>query len=141
MGIVAITLLVAVEIAYRPRLPVTYTVLPSGVTATLLAVAGSGITVSDGVVCDEFCQAAADVWAAGDVARWLHPGLGQHILGHVGIVLQDQVVGGLGIAVQIVLPADRAGLDERLHRRRASAEVLRLPSREDELPASMKLSR
>jgi 3-phenylpropionate/trans-cinnamate dioxygenase ferredoxin reductase subunit len=41
--------------------------------------AGSGITVSDGVVCDEFCQAAADVWAAGDVARWLHPGLGKHI--------------------------------------------------------------
>lgn len=41
--------------------------------------AGSGITVSDGVVCDEFCKAAADVWAAGDVARWLHPGLGKHI--------------------------------------------------------------
>jgi 3-phenylpropionate/trans-cinnamate dioxygenase ferredoxin reductase subunit len=40
---------------------------------------GSGLTVSDGVVCDEFCQAAPDVWAAGDVARWLHPGLGQHI--------------------------------------------------------------
>lgn len=40
---------------------------------------GSGITVSDGVVCDEFCRAAPDVWAAGDVARWLHPGLGKHI--------------------------------------------------------------
>jgi 3-phenylpropionate/trans-cinnamate dioxygenase ferredoxin reductase component len=40
---------------------------------------GSGIIVSDGVLCDEFCQAGPDVWAAGDVARWLHQGLGRHI--------------------------------------------------------------
>lgn len=40
---------------------------------------GSGITVADGVVCDEFCKAAPDVWAAGDVARWFHPELGRHI--------------------------------------------------------------
>jgi NADPH-dependent 2,4-dienoyl-CoA reductase/sulfur reductase-like enzyme len=39
----------------------------------------TGINVSDGVVCDEFCKAGPDVWAAGDVARWLHPGLGRHI--------------------------------------------------------------
>lgn len=38
--------------------------------------ASSGLTVDDGVVCDEFCRArdALDVFCAGDVARWLHVG-------------------------------------------------------------------
>ncbi len=31
---------------------------------------GSGLTISDGVVCDQFCRAAPMVYAAGDVARW-----------------------------------------------------------------------
>lgn len=41
--------------------------------------AGSGLTVDDGVVCDEFCRAVGvgDVWCAGDVARWLHLGHGE----------------------------------------------------------------
>jgi 3-phenylpropionate/trans-cinnamate dioxygenase ferredoxin reductase subunit len=34
---------------------------------------GSGLTVDDGVVCDETCLAAPGVVAAGDVARWQHP--------------------------------------------------------------------
>ncbi|MCD9879709.1 NAD(P)/FAD-dependent oxidoreductase [Streptomyces guryensis] len=34
---------------------------------------GSGLTVGDGVVCDEYCQAAPNVYAAGDVARWYNP--------------------------------------------------------------------
>jgi NADPH-dependent 2,4-dienoyl-CoA reductase/sulfur reductase-like enzyme len=37
---------------------------------------GSGIDADDGVVCDEYCRAANGVYAAGDVARWFHPGLG-----------------------------------------------------------------
>src|SRR5205807_1858645 len=32
--------------------------------------AGSGLTLDDGVVCDETCLAAPAVVAAGDVARW-----------------------------------------------------------------------
>jgi 3-phenylpropionate/trans-cinnamate dioxygenase ferredoxin reductase subunit len=36
---------------------------------------GSGLAIEDGVLCDEYCQAAAHVWAAGDVARWHHRGL------------------------------------------------------------------
>jgi NADPH-dependent 2,4-dienoyl-CoA reductase/sulfur reductase-like enzyme len=40
---------------------------------------GSGIRVDDGVVCDEYSRAAPNVWAAGDVARWLHLGLGRHV--------------------------------------------------------------
>ena len=34
---------------------------------------GSGLTISDGVVCDETCLAAPGVVAAGDVARWPNP--------------------------------------------------------------------
>ena len=40
---------------------------------------GSGVDITDGVVCDAYCQAAPDVWAAGDVARWHHEGLGRSI--------------------------------------------------------------
>jgi NADPH-dependent 2,4-dienoyl-CoA reductase/sulfur reductase-like enzyme len=41
--------------------------------------AQSGLDISNGVLCDEYCQAAPHVWAAGDVARWLHAGLGRHV--------------------------------------------------------------
>ncbi|WP_411151817.1 NAD(P)/FAD-dependent oxidoreductase [Streptomyces sp. A30] len=34
---------------------------------------GSGLAVGNGVVCDEFCEAARNVYAAGDVARWYNP--------------------------------------------------------------------
>ena len=39
--------------------------------------AGSGLDVTDGVVCDEYSQAAPGVYAAGDVARWFNPLFGQ----------------------------------------------------------------
>ncbi|MGW0945563.1 NAD(P)/FAD-dependent oxidoreductase [Streptomyces sp. NPDC002623] len=35
--------------------------------------AGSGLAVGDGVVCDEYCEAARNIYAAGDVARWHNP--------------------------------------------------------------------
>lgn len=35
--------------------------------------AGSGLTVADGLVCDEYSSAAPGVYAAGDVARWHNP--------------------------------------------------------------------
>ncbi len=31
---------------------------------------GSGLTVGDGVICDQYCRAAPMIYAAGDVARW-----------------------------------------------------------------------
>ncbi|GAA1958550.1 FAD-dependent oxidoreductase [Nocardioides panacihumi] len=43
---------------------------------------GSGLLLDDGVQCDEFCQAAPGVVAAGDVASWLHPALGRLRLEH-----------------------------------------------------------
>jgi 3-phenylpropionate/trans-cinnamate dioxygenase ferredoxin reductase subunit len=38
---------------------------------------GSGLTIDNGVVCDETCLAAPDVAAAGDVARWFNPLFGE----------------------------------------------------------------
>ncbi|MFF0107329.1 NAD(P)/FAD-dependent oxidoreductase [Streptomyces hirsutus] len=35
--------------------------------------ADSGLALGDGVVCDEYCEAAPGVYAAGDVARWYNP--------------------------------------------------------------------
>ncbi|MEU8866248.1 NAD(P)/FAD-dependent oxidoreductase [Streptomyces umbrinus] len=35
--------------------------------------AGSGLDVRDGVACDAYCEAAAGIYAAGDVARWYNP--------------------------------------------------------------------
>jgi len=38
---------------------------------------GSGLTLDDGVVCDETLRASEGVYAAGDVARWHNPLLGE----------------------------------------------------------------
>jgi len=35
--------------------------------------ANSGLTLDDGLVCDEYCEAARNLYAAGDVARWYNP--------------------------------------------------------------------
>lgn len=41
-----------------------------GATPTVGWMAGSGLALADGVVCDAVGQAAEGVWAVGDVARW-----------------------------------------------------------------------
>jgi NADPH-dependent 2,4-dienoyl-CoA reductase/sulfur reductase-like enzyme len=41
--------------------------------------AGSGIEIGNGVLCDEYCQAGPGVWAAGDVASWIHPTLAERL--------------------------------------------------------------
>lgn len=41
--------------------------------------AGSGVEVDDGVVCDSRCRAAEGVYAVGDVARWWHERIGGHV--------------------------------------------------------------
>lgn len=40
---------------------------------------GSGLTVENGLVCDEFCHAGHNVWGAGDVASWHHVGYEQRM--------------------------------------------------------------
>ncbi len=44
-----------------------------GVTPVTSWLEGSGLTVADGVVCDETCLAAPGVVVAGDAARWRNP--------------------------------------------------------------------
>lgn len=41
--------------------------------------ASAGVLIDDGVICDEYCRAggAADVFAVGDIARWMHLGHGE----------------------------------------------------------------
>jgi NADPH-dependent 2,4-dienoyl-CoA reductase/sulfur reductase-like enzyme len=41
--------------------------------------AGSGLSLSNGIDCDSLCRAAPGVVAAGDVAGWTHPGLGRRL--------------------------------------------------------------
>lgn len=50
-----------------------------GCTPNVEWLQGSGLALDNGVVCDAFCRAAEGVWAAGDVARWQHLGLGRSL--------------------------------------------------------------
>lgn len=40
---------------------------------------GSGLTLQNGIVCNAFCKAAPDIYAAGDVANWYHLYLQRHV--------------------------------------------------------------
>jgi 3-phenylpropionate/trans-cinnamate dioxygenase ferredoxin reductase component len=51
-----------------------------GVTPATRWLEGSGLKLADGVVCDAHCRASAEgVYAVGDVARWHHPALAEHL--------------------------------------------------------------
>jgi NADPH-dependent 2,4-dienoyl-CoA reductase/sulfur reductase-like enzyme len=63
---------------------------------------GSGLDLTDGVVCDEFCRAAPGVWAAGDVACWHHRSLGRLVRVEHRLNATEQ---GLAVATNIVGPA------------------------------------
>jgi len=39
----------------------------------------SGLGLSNGVDCDEYCRAGTGIYAAGDVASWLHPVVGKRV--------------------------------------------------------------
>lgn len=54
-------------------------VLGLGAAPDLAWLEGSGLTIDNGVVCDETLQAAPGVVAAGDVANWLNPAFGERM--------------------------------------------------------------
>jgi len=55
-------------------------VVGAGVTPATDWLAGSGMPLDDGVLCDEtLATGLPDVYAAGDVARWRHPGFGRRL--------------------------------------------------------------
>jgi 3-phenylpropionate/trans-cinnamate dioxygenase ferredoxin reductase subunit len=63
----------AVELTDGSRLPADVVLVAIGVVPEVDWLAGSGLRLEDGVVCDAALLAAPGVAAAGDVARWPHP--------------------------------------------------------------------
>ena len=52
------------------RIAADTVVVGIGVRPNVEWLEGSGLTIGDGVICDQYCRAAPLVYAAGDVARW-----------------------------------------------------------------------
>jgi 3-phenylpropionate/trans-cinnamate dioxygenase ferredoxin reductase subunit len=72
-----------VRLADGGVVPADIVVIGIGVRPSTGWLAGSGLELGDGVVCDSRCRTAAPgVTAAGDVARWEHPALGSIRLEH-----------------------------------------------------------
>jgi NADPH-dependent 2,4-dienoyl-CoA reductase/sulfur reductase-like enzyme len=59
------------------ELDVDLVVVGIGVTPNTEWLDGSGLTIDNGVLCDETCLAAPGVVAAGDIARWPNPRFGE----------------------------------------------------------------
>ena len=66
-----------VRLADGTTLDVDLLVVGIGVVPNTEWLEGSGLTLDNGVVCDETCLAAPGVVAAGDVARWPNPRYGE----------------------------------------------------------------
>jgi NADPH-dependent 2,4-dienoyl-CoA reductase/sulfur reductase-like enzyme len=67
----------SVDLSDGTRLPADVLVVGVGATPNTAWLEGSGLTLNDGVVCDEHLNAGHPrVFAAGDVARWRDPALG-----------------------------------------------------------------
>ncbi|TCH99418.1 FAD-dependent oxidoreductase [Roseococcus sp. SYP-B2431] len=60
-------------------LPAELVLVAIGSVPTTGWLAGSGLDLADGVVCDAFCQAAPGIYAAGDLASWWHEGYGRRL--------------------------------------------------------------
>ncbi|WP_300019714.1 FAD-dependent oxidoreductase [Pseudonocardia sp.] len=73
----------AVELAGGESLPADLVVVGIGGTPDVDWLDGSGVDVDDGIVVDEHCRTSVpDVLAAGDAARWTHPGFGSLRIEH-----------------------------------------------------------
>ncbi len=68
-----------VHLADGSELVADVVVVGIGVVPAVGWLEGSGLTLENGVVCTETLFAADRVVAAGDVARWTHPGLGEQL--------------------------------------------------------------
>ncbi|TQL56109.1 NAD(P)/FAD-dependent oxidoreductase [Subtercola boreus] len=62
-----------VRLADGRLLPADLVIVGIGVVPATGWLAGSGLELENGIVVDETLRATADVWAAGDVARWMSP--------------------------------------------------------------------
>ncbi|MBP5909729.1 NAD(P)/FAD-dependent oxidoreductase [Streptomyces sp. LBUM 1478] len=66
--------------------------------------AGSGLPVGDGVLCDRYCEAAPHVYAAGDVARWHNPLFGTTMRVEHRTNAAEQ---GMAVARNLLAPGER----------------------------------
>ncbi|QUQ67140.1 NAD(P)/FAD-dependent oxidoreductase [Kutzneria sp. CA-103260] len=66
----------AVELSDGSTLPADVVLVAIGSVPNTEWLAGSGLSLSNGVDCDSLCQAGPGVVAAGDVASWTHPAHG-----------------------------------------------------------------
>ena len=69
----------AVELQDGTILPAERVLVAIGSQPAIDWLAGSGLTLQNGIVCNAFCEAAPDIYAAGDVANWYHPRLERHV--------------------------------------------------------------
>jgi len=69
----------AVELTSGACLRADTVLMAIGAVPAISWLQGSGLDLSNGVVCDEFCHAGSGVWAVGDVASWPHPVLGARV--------------------------------------------------------------
>jgi NADPH-dependent 2,4-dienoyl-CoA reductase/sulfur reductase-like enzyme len=63
----------AVRLADGTEIPADLVVVGIGADPATDWLAGSGLTIDNGIVCDETLRAHESIWAAGDVARWSNP--------------------------------------------------------------------
>ncbi|MCA2223359.1 NAD(P)/FAD-dependent oxidoreductase [Nonomuraea aurantiaca] len=68
-----------VRLATGELLPADAVVVAIGSRPSIGWLAGSGLTLGDGVECDARCRAAEGVYAVGDVASFEHTGLGRRL--------------------------------------------------------------
>jgi NADPH-dependent 2,4-dienoyl-CoA reductase/sulfur reductase-like enzyme len=68
-----------VELADGSTLPADVVLIAIGSIPNTEWLAGSGIPIGNGVICNQFCRALPGVWAAGDVASWHHADLDQRL--------------------------------------------------------------
>ncbi|MEV6159090.1 FAD-dependent oxidoreductase [Nonomuraea sp. NPDC052129] len=69
----------AVELTSGESVPADVVVIAVGSVPATGWLAGSGLSLTDGIECDSHCRAAPGVYAVGDVARWHHELLGTSI--------------------------------------------------------------
>ncbi|MGC5347007.1 NAD(P)/FAD-dependent oxidoreductase [Streptomyces sp. DT171] len=69
----------AVLLADGSRVEADLVVMAIGSVPAVDWLAGSGLALGDGVLCDAYCRAAPGVWAAGDVANWPHSTAGGRV--------------------------------------------------------------
>jgi 3-phenylpropionate/trans-cinnamate dioxygenase ferredoxin reductase component len=71
-----------VDLADGSRVAADLVLVAVGATPATEWLVGSGLSIGNGVECDQYCVAAPGVVAAGDVASWDHLGVGRRRLEH-----------------------------------------------------------